>query len=108
MLLIDQIKNALIIDKLLSQVNHRFALNSFRIPFVLASNDDETNRLLSDTVCQHAFAALYCMGSRAFSRLLTNAKQNTVPVHGNKGRISEQTRKIRDDVEPLLYTYFKE
>ena len=78
----------------------------YRIPFVCGEDEEANKILISTRICQHAFAAIYRHGAKAFVTLPKNAANNTTPVHGNTGKLSKQTQRIRYEVEPRLKEHF--
>ena len=108
MILINEIRTVNEMANFKGCAKSRVAMENFYHIFFIATNDNVINNSLSTIrICQHAFAAIFRQGRFAFNTLQSHAKNNTVPVHGNTGRLSLQTRKIKEEVYPRLKLHFE-
>ena len=108
-LLIEKIKAIYLAERLIGRQILRSTTEGtkpFQLPFLAAENAETNLKLISILICKHSLAALHLYGVRAFASLEANAKENTLPVHGNAGKLSKQSLDHRDNVVPLLKDFF--
>mmetsp|Transcript_13023 Transcript_13023/g.14456 ORF Transcript_13023/g.14456 Transcript_13023/m.14456 type:complete len:179 (+) Transcript_13023:92-628(+) len=76
-----------------AKTSHAQIPKFYRLPF-FSSGDTNVDHDLSQYVCNHSYAAVYRHGELAFHRLQAHCKANEIPVHGNKGKLSAQTKRV--------------
>jgi hypothetical protein len=78
----------------------------FQLPFYATEIAETNSKLSSICICKHSLAALHSYGIKAFISLEKHAKENTMPTHGNVGKLSKQTLDHRNNVVPLIKDFF--
>jgi hypothetical protein len=106
MIMIEKIKAILIAEQFIGRqilYCNREGTKPFQIPFFATDNAETNLKLSSICICKHSLAALHSYGGFVFVNLVKHAKENTLPTHGNAGKVSKQTLDHRNNVFPLQY-----
>ena len=64
------------------------------------------NKLAEHYICKHTYYKLHGIGSTRKNTLEGHVHQKIIPVHGNTGRLSLASRRLKTLVHPLLKDFF--